>query len=396
MKKTLLASSIAIITLSSALNTQAENFNQVIDDSKVDVNFRLRVESVDQDNALDNALAATLKSRVTFESGAYNGFSALVEGDNVLHIIDDFNDGNGNGNTQYSTVVDPETTQFNQAYIQYSGFESTIKVGNQRIVLDNQRHVGGVAWRQDEATFDAVSVKNTSIEKTTLFAAAANNRNTIKNENTEESIILLNAKYAQSKDLAVTGFYYSIADTNGIDGLDFDTLGLRATGMAAGFGYEAELASQSKETAAGGDYSTLYYHLNGSKKFSSVKATLGYEVFGSDDGTAAFATPLGTNHKFFGWTDTYLTGAGDNGIEDIYLSAVTKVSGVKLVGQLHNFSSNEGGDALGNELGFVVAKNFDNYGVDLKVAQYLASNFAENNLNKVDTTKIWLTGTAKF
>jgi hypothetical protein len=380
IKKSLLATAISALALSSAVTVQAEGFDSVIKDSTLDFNFRLRVESVDKGTA-DDALATTLKSRATFQSGEIAGFSVLVEGDNVTHIIDDFNS-TDNGKTQYNVVPDPETTQFNQAYVQYKTADTTVKLGNQRIVLDNQRHVGGVAWRQDEATFDAISVTSKAIAKTTIFAALANNRNTIFDTNTEEDITLLNVKYAVNEELAITGFYYGI-ETGA--GAERDTFGVRAVGSVSGFGYEAEVATQDTD-----DNSTLYYHLAGSTKLASVKATLGYEAFGSDDGAAAFATPLGTNHKFFGWSDTYLGGAGPNGIQDIYASAVTKVADVKLVGQFHKFDSVEGSTDLGTELGFVAAKKFNNFGLALKLAQFNAGDVG------VDATKIWLTGSAKF
>lgn len=397
LKKTLLASSIASIALTSALSVQAQSFDSLYKDGSVDVSFRYRVETADVDVAsTESAVANTLKSRATIKTGSIYGLSALVEGDNTFHVSDDFNS-TENGNSKYDKVVDPETTQLNQAYLQYSLEGTTVKAGNQRILLDNQRHVGGVGFRQDEATFDAVSVKST-VADTTVFAAVANNRNNIKNVNTEESIILLNAKYAVSKELATTAFYYGIEDSPvaNVGLVDFDTFGLRATGSVSGFGFEAEVATQNKVTPTGGDFDSIYYHLAGSKKIGSVKATLGLEAFGSDDGQAAFSTPLGTNHKFYGWSDTFLGGAGNNGIQDVYASAVTKVSGVKLVAQAHNFSSVEGSDPLGNEFGFVAAKKFGAYGASLKVAQYLATDFATNNLNKNDTTKVWLTGTAKF
>lgn len=395
LKKTLLASSIASVALASTMPVQASSFESAYKDGSIDLNLRLRSETSDVDNTKDTALANTLKSRLTVKSGSVFGLSALVEADNTTHLTDDFNS-TQNGNSKYNKVVDPETTQFNQAYIQYSMEDTTLKAGNQRIILDNQRHVGGVGFRQDEATFDAVSVKS-KIADATIFVAAANNRNNIKNENTEESIALVNVKYAVSKDLSTTAFYYGIDDTNAIDGLDFDTFGLSAKGSAAGIGFYAEVATQNKTTAAGGDFDSTYLNLSASKKIAGVKATLGYETFGSDDGDAAFATPLGTNHKFYGWSDTFLGGAGDNGIQDIYASAVTKVAGIKLVGQYHNFTSVEGSDPLGNEFGFVAAKKFGTYGASLKVAQYLASDFAEGLAEpKKDTTKVWLTGTAKF
>jgi hypothetical protein len=387
LHKTLLATAISGLALSSAVSVQAESFDEFVKGSSVDLNFRYRVESANVEGGADAALANTLKSRATFKSGSLSGFSVLVEGDNVIQITDDFYDKeNGNSATDYDLVLDQETTQINQAYIQYSGFDSTIKAGNQRIVLDNQRHVGGVAFRQDEATFDAISVMNKSIEGTTIFAAIANNRNSITDDNTEEDITFLNVKHSISKDIAATGFYYGIEFATGAQ---LDTFGLRASGAIDGISFEAELATQDNETNE-----TFYYHLNAGTKLGSVKTTLGYEVMGSDDGAASFNTPLGTNHKFLGWSDTYLSATqwGANGIQDIYASAVTKVAGVKLVGQLHSFSASEGGDDMGTELGFMAAKKFGAYGASLKLAQFNAGDAGATS----DVTKIWLTGTAKF
>lgn len=379
MKKTFLSVVISSLSLGS-IGAQAEGFDGLVKDGSIDANFRYRTESVSSDATGKNALANTLKSQVTVKTGAVYGLSAVVEGDNVYQITEDFNDKDRPNPDNYDLVLDQETTQLNQAYLQYANESTTVKAGNQRINLDNQRHVGGVAFRQDEATFDAVSVKNTDITNTTIFAAFANNLNTITNANSEQDMTLLNVKYQVNPDLAATGFYYDIEDTG-------STVGVRVVGKASGFGYEAELATQEQD---GVDASPLYYHLAANKKVSTVKLTAGLEVLGSDDGTVAFKTPLGTNHKFLGWSDVYLKGAGNNGIQDLYATAVTKVAGVKLVGQLHKFDAAEGSEDLGTELGLLAAKKIKNYGVSVKLAQFSAGD------NGDDATKVWLTGTAKF
>ena len=387
MKKTLLSVVISSLALGS-IGAQAEGFDSLVKDGSIDANFRLRAETVTKDGA-DDALATTLKSRIIVKSGSVYGLSALVEGDNTAHLVDDFNSSE-NGNTEYNLVKDPETSQFNQAYIQYVNAGTTVKAGNQRILLDNQRFVGGVGFRQDEATFDAVSVKNTDIENTTIFLAVSNNRNTITNGDLEEDTTLLNVKYQVNPDLATTGYYYDIQNLGGVDGNDGTTIGARVVGKAAGLGFEAEVATQDQVLA---DTTPLYYHLAANKKVANVKLTAGIEVLGSDGGDSAFMTPLGTNHKFLGWSDSYLTPAhiGADGIQDLYATAVTKVSGVKLVAQLHKFDADEGSTDKGSELGFLAAKKIKNYGVSVKLAQFNAGDDG-----KEDATKVWLTGTAKF
>ena len=44
----------------------------------------------------------------------------------------------------------------------------SVAVGRQKIILDNARFVGNVGWRQNEQTFDSLTVTNTSITDTTI------------------------------------------------------------------------------------------------------------------------------------------------------------------------------------------------------------------------------------
>lgn len=401
LKTNLLAASIAAVGLASAINVQAASFTEAMKDSKTTVSFRLRSETVDQDVDTDeSATANTLKTRLTYASGSLAGFSVVAEVDNVSALSEtDYNDKSSTtSRTDGRVIADHEYTDVNQAYVQYAGFDSTVKVGNQRILLDNQRHVGGVGFRQDEATFDAVSVTNKSLPNTTIFAAAINNRHTITGGETLEDINLLNVNYKMGKMLSATAYAYQVnnltpAGTT-ID-VDFETFGARFTGASGPAIYEAEYATQTRETPTA-DFDTTYYNISVGAKFAGVTAKVGQEVMSSDDGDAAFATPLGTNHKFNGWTDTFLGGIGNAGTVDTYASVVTKVAGVKLVGQYHNYTTDEGSEKAGNEFGFVVAKKFGTYGASLKASQYEATDYAENTLSKVDTTKVWLTGTAKF
>ena len=407
MKTNLLAASIAAVGLASAINVQADAFTDAMKGSTTEVSFRLRSETVNQDLASgatkdDSATANTLKTRLSYASGSLAGFSVVAEIDNVSALSEtDYKDNSSTSSrndANAQVIADHEYTDVNQAYAQYQGFDTTVKVGNQRILLDNQRHVGGVGFRQDEATFDAISVTNKSLPNTTIFAAAINNRHTITGGETLEDIELVNVNYKMSEALSATAYAYQISNltppNTAID-VDFETFGARFTGAAGPALYEAEFATQTKETPTA-EFDTTYYNISLGAKFAGVTAKVGQEVMSSDDGGAAFSTPLGTNHAFNGWTDTFLGGIGNAGTVDTYANVATMVAGVKLVGQYHNYATDEGSEKAGNEFGFLVAKKFNNYGVSLKASQYQATDFAKANLSKVDTTKVWLTGEAKF
>src|SRR5690606_17745555 len=159
---------------------------------------------VSQDATLNDAeaTATTLRTRLTFESGTYKGFGAVVEFDHVQEVDEvDYNTVPGAPVFPGSaTVIDPEGTDLNQAYLSFASNESVYKYGRQRILLDNQRFVGGVGWRQNEQTYDGFSLNNKSFDKLNIFAAYVYNVNRIFGDESpagdhKNQSILLNGKY---------------------------------------------------------------------------------------------------------------------------------------------------------------------------------------------------------
>ena len=60
--------------------------------------------------------------------------------------------------TSYPVVADPENYDLNRLQLTNSSLPGTvITLGRQRILLDDQRFVGNVGWRQNEQTFDALA-----------------------------------------------------------------------------------------------------------------------------------------------------------------------------------------------------------------------------------------------
>src|SRR5690606_1916718 len=71
----------------------------------------------------------------------------------------------------YETIADPQQHELNQFWISYNGLPGTeIKLGRQRIALDNQRFIGDLDWRQLQRTFDALTLSNNSLPNTTIQA----------------------------------------------------------------------------------------------------------------------------------------------------------------------------------------------------------------------------------
>ena len=142
--------SLLILLASTSISANANNETETETEAKTNLDLNLRYEAVDQDNALKDASALTLRTRLTHTTASYNGFTGVVEFEDSRQVFgaDSYNDATGN-NTQYSVVADPETTEVDQAYVQYKQGKVTAKIGRQVITLDNHRYVGHVGWRQD-------------------------------------------------------------------------------------------------------------------------------------------------------------------------------------------------------------------------------------------------------
>lgn len=408
MKGGVLSAAIAAAILAQSGQVYAaESITEAIKEGEASLSFRLRYEDVDVDNATDdNSSAVTLRTRLNYKTASYEGFSAFIELDDVTALRDqdyptspvERNSGNFPGE---AIIADPEGTEVNQAYLAYKFGETLVKFGRQRILLDNQRFVGGVGFRQNEQTYDGISITNKSLENTTIFLANINNVNRIFGEDSpigdhENDTYLFNVKYT-GFDAGTLSAYAYLIDNEDLAIFSTDTYGVRFAGKTGDFGYALEYATQSDAEDNPRSYDADYMLLEGSYKVGDFTLKAGYEVLGADDADGQFITPLATLHKFQGWTDTFLGGGTGNitgGIEDKYLSVSTKVAGVKVAVVYHDYESDDSGasgfDDLGSETGFVVAKKFGPVGLSVKYSDYSADDFS------VDNDKLWLTATAKF
>lgn len=395
-----LATAVSAAFSVPAIAEEASSITEALKEGDVKLSFRLRYEDVTVDNTDGpdgTADVLSLKTRLTFTSKDFNGWGLGLEMDDVTHITDLEPEGTGAG------IGDPEGTEVNQYFLTYKFGKSVAKYGRQRILLDNQRFVGGVGFRQNEQTYDGFSITSKDVDKLTLFGAYITSVNRIFGEQSalgdhDNQTLLLNAKYAFDKAINITGYYYSIDNKNAL-AFSTDTFGVRATGAVSDFGYTAEFASQSDGGDNPNEYSATYTHLEGSYKLKPVKFTVGYEVLGAD-GEDEFITPLATLHKFQGWADNFLgggTGNRNGGIVDTYFTAAGKAGPVKLVGTYHILGSDDsaaagGVDDYGTELGFLVAGKVKGVGLSLKYAAFSA----DDDSGMKDTDKLWLTASAAF
>ena len=398
-KKIALYISIALTASCSSL-AFADAITEALVNGKTSANLNLRYENVSQDNALKDADALTLRTRLTYTTGSVDGFSSLIEFEDSRTVlgVDDFNNTLGK-NPTYSVIADPETTELDQFLLQYKQKSLAVKLGRQVITMDNHRFVGHVGWRQDRQTFDGLTFDYQPIENLSLKYGYITKRNRIfaegKDINSKDH--LLNAAY--KTDIGtITAYGYLLEVDNDTDNA-LDTVGIRFNGSnkvgEQKLSYTFEYATQDSDSATT-SYAANYISAELATAFSSVGVKIGYELLGSDDGMYGFSTPLATLHKFNGWSDQFLS-TPKEGLADLYASVGGKVAGGKWALIYHKFDADEASatvDDLGSEINAVYAKNLSkHYSAGIKLASYSAGDVASG---KVDTDKVWLWVTAKF
>lgn len=395
---------ISIVLLSTTMcfdvSLAADNITDAITGGKSSVDMRLRYESVEQENSLKDASAMTLRSRISYSTNDYKGFSALLGMEDVRIMGEDeysmpvtgYNTG------VYSVIADPEVTELDQGFIKYSSGMTEIKYGRQVITHDNQRFVGHVGWRQDRQTYDGLRVAVSPADNLKVDYSYITKRNRIFAEAADvySKDSLLNASYKSSFG-TLSGYAYLLEIDNNTDNA-LDTYGLRLVGSGGKnnqYLYSLEYASQESKSGST-EYTADYILAEGGMKLSGMTVKLGYELLGSDDGAYGFSTPLATVHVFNGWTDQFLA-TPNQGLVDLYVSLGGKFAGGKWLAVYHDFSADESTptiDDLGDEINVLYAKKFGKvYTAGIKYGAYSAGDTAAG---KVDTDKLWVWGEMKF
>ena len=396
--------STAMLTLAAGPSAaQDQDLATAISSGESSINLRYRYEFVDQDSFDDDANASTLKLRLNYKTGAWNSWSALLEFDYVFELLfDDFNSGAGTSSADrsvYPVVADPEGEDLNQLYFQYSPNEDwRARFGRQRILLDDQRFVGGVGWRQNEQTYDGFSVKYAGFDKGEVFYSYIGNVNRIFSEDVSagdhnQDTHLLNASAQLTDAWKLVGYAY-IIDNDDAAAFSTSTFGVRVNGgLAVGEGklnLLGEFASQSDNANNPASYDADYFRLQAEWSQEALKLGVGFESLGSDNGEG-FRTPLATLHAFNGWADQFL-GTPPGGLDDVYVKLGYKPGKWNLQLVYHDFSAETGGGSYGGEFDLSAGRMLsDRYGLLLKMAAFDA-----DAAPFVDTTKLWVMLTAGF
>ena len=390
MKRALPAIMLGLLLAPPALAGFADSLR----DTKPDFNVRYRFETVDQDGIEKNARASTAKVRLSWIMPADEGLSFGFEVDQVLLLPpgsgQKFNS-TENGNTQYPIVADPLGFDLNQVFLRFRGDDLTLTAGRQRILHSEQRFLGGVAFRQNEQTYDGLRLQYSrgmaSLDYTYII-----NVNRIFGPGDgaqpgdwkgDTHAFRGELKPAEGHTLGAFAYLMDFENDNGPASSN-STYGVDYTAGMGPFSLTGTLARQSDYADNPASYDATYYALEARWKQDSMTFTGGYAVLGSDGGEAAFKTPLGTLHKFQGWTDRFLA-TPLNGVADAYVTVSSQTGPVSVTLAYHDFQAERGGADYGYEIGAMLNwKVNDNFSAQLKFADYSAKEHA------TDITKFWL------
>jgi hypothetical protein len=433
---TLFALSTLQVVHAEEVATEDEyTFMDAVKEGKNLTSFRLRYEGVSQDglqptaftNAkntpnptrneeLKDADGITLRSLVGWQTAPYKNFSFAAQFINVAKLQDDFNDGtngfringgtNQNNRIEYAKIVDPDFTDINQLYIDWTGIKNTrVRLGRQAVNLDNVRFIGDIAFRQVMQVFDGVSVLNKSLPDTEIFAAHFEEVTQITSVQRGGDLDIANIRYRISPTEFLVGYGYlsnmenlgfgnawfgaGSLNNNGQLNLFADqsnkTFGLRLDGTHpfnpnVRAHYTAEYAKQTDYSGGDKRIDAHYYKIGGGGGYDNLNVRVDQELLSSNDSLYAFQTPYGTNHLFQGWVDKFLA-TPRQGIKDTFLTATYKWDDVVFFADYHWIKSDEDFNTVGNG----PKTNGNSYGKEWNVAA--TWNIDKNWMTKIEYGK---------
>lgn len=359
------------------------------------VSFNYRFESVDDDAFDKDAQASTLRTAIGWKTASYRGVAAHVEFANVtdLGFGRDHNDGgyasSGNGVTDRPAIVDPELTEVQQAFVAWSPRNGVrVALGRQELVLQNQRFLGPVGWRQNHQAFDGIEIGAPIGKRIAWRYAYFGKVNQISGRNLALDAHVAEAIGSITKDIKLAG-YALFLDFEDLPAVSTRTIGARLDGVLS-LGARSKLAFDL-EAAQQDDFGdnpdavdALYTRAKAGLVFSRFEVSGMWEVLGASAEEGRITTPLATLHAWNGWADKFLVTPSE-GIVDLALGASVKLGRFKAEAIYHDFSADEGGEEWGTELDLLATYDAPwKQSFSIKAARYEADAFAR------DTTKVWI------
>jgi hypothetical protein len=378
---------------------------------------RTRYESANQFGWAD-AESLTVRTRLGWQTAKWNNLVGLIEFEDVRQLGGgDFNDGipptEMSGATQFANIFDPDVTELNRLQLVWTPNEwLTATVGRQRINLDDQRFIGGVGWRQDEQTFDALRF-DADFGRFDVTYAYIGHVNRIFAEDLDygsESHVL-NASYTVADPLKVQGFIYALDFEDDIttgtlavtaENSSNFTYGARLNGNAwlgrFRLNYAATYATQTDYGHNQFNYQADYFGAEGTATLGPTSLRLAYESLEGEGANRRFITPLATLHAFQGWSDAFVANGvktPNDGINDANVSVIVNprfrrdhLFNINLTARYHDFEFERTGIDIGSEWDLSAGANITRRTTWL--IKYADFDAETDSATTRSTSKVWL------
>ena len=364
---------------------------------------RLRNEYADQEG-LEDANALTFAARFGYEVEPVSQLSFLVEGEWIEQITDDFTD-TVRIVPGRPVIADPEDIQLNRIQVRYAiDKKSAVTLGRQRIVYDDARFIGNVIFRQNEQTYDAVSLDWATADNVRFRYAYLDRVNRIFGgespmgefqSDSHISQVDLNAGDFGAFSLFVNALDFSNSPLN-----SQLTYGIRwnRTFTADGWRLRLDLdgARQEDYRDNSADFDVYY----GKAKASLGRGAVDVAVAGEwlqGDGGFAFQTPLATLHAFQGFADVFLRTPAE-GLRDFNVGLNWKTpnppvgKSFSLLTRGHVFTDDSGADLFGREFDALARLGLN----DWIALEFRSAWFDGRDPRFPDKTRIWIAAETKF
>ena len=363
-------------------------------DTRFFISGRLRYE-YGADGAREDSNALTWRNRLGFETGEMGKVSLLAELEHTWSLLggEAYNPFPRAGRT---VIADPENVELNRLQLAYKPgwHDLAMTVGRQEIALGDQRFIGTVGWRQNEQTLDAARLRFQPHRDLWIDYAYVWRVNRIFGEQaptaalnhfeSESHLVSLRYDGWGFGNVEVFGYLLDLQESPAFSSQTFGVrlAGDRGNESGAGLFYDVQAALQSDYGGNPSGYTAPYYHVEiGSEISEDLRIGLGYEVLG-EDGGSAFQTPLGTNHKFNGYADAFLSTPA-SGLRDAYLwCGFTLPSALQTRLTVHHFRTEDSNQTLGNEIDVTLERKVGEHAAVLLKGAHLAGEGAQPDVTR--------------
>lgn len=344
---------------------------------ELDWGSRIRYANIAADNS---GQAASILLRGTIESHWSDIFSTTLE---VDHVSTTFKDDHNNGVdvNEQPLIPDPPGTEINQALITTQMDDLLIHLGRQRINFDNQRFIGGNGFWQNEQTFDAILGKLKVSSNSNFTYAYVGNANRIFGDDADDHLPGHDDPYDDSdpgeRPAGLLGdhehhshlarlewnewdYTRVVAYGYRIDNLDMPSASNNTLGASYSLNYKYKKikyrirveAAQQHRVDINADHLN-YFLLDLGLGINAYEISTRYEVLGANE-SAAFITPLGSNHDFEGWADE-IGNTPNSGVRNFSLGLLWRAAPFRIETSYHFFAEDIGGENIGRELDLDIA-----------------------------------------